>query len=130
MLNIRMDAVRSFGILKFSQCCLQGNFLANFLKQELLRAIGNERLKSANSSSKLSNKGCPLICIKDQTMPIFQQAGGSGPNNQSITVVSYDQTGHRPTCSTTKKFQANFLEQELRVSRECQWKTQICQLLI
>ena len=36
----------------------------------------NGRFKSANTPSKLNNKGCPLICIKDQTIPfwIFQQA--------------------------------------------------------
>ena len=71
------------------------SFLVNFLKQELLRsgdgknANGIGRLKSVNSSSKLSNKGCPLICIKDQTMPIpiFQQVRELGPN---FKVVSYD----------------------------------------
>ena len=74
----------------------------------------NGRLKSSNSSSKLNNKGCPLICIKDQTIPlwIFQQEGKSGPNGRSVTVVSYDLGP-----STTKNFQANFLKQELRIWR-------------
>ena len=92
----------------------------------------NGGLKSANSSSKLNNKGCPLICIKGQTIPlwIFQQAGESGPNGQSVTVVNYDHTGHGHGPSTTKNFQANVLKQELRIWGECQWKAQICQLLI
>ena len=53
------------------------NFLANGLRNYGDRKNANGRLKSANSSSKLSNKGCPLICIKDQTMPIsiYQQVG-------------------------------------------------------
>ena len=77
----------------------------------------NGRLKSADSSSKLNNKGCPLIWIKDQTIPlwIFQQAGESGPNGQSVTVVSYDHTGHGHGPSTTKNFWANVLKQELRI---------------
>ena len=74
-----------------------------------------EDSKSANSSSKLNNKRCPLICIKDQTIPlwIFQQAGESGQNRQSVTVVSYDHTGHGHGPNMTKNFQANFLKQEL-----------------
>ena len=68
-----------------------------------------------DSLSKLSNKGCPLICIKDQTVPIWIfQAGESDPNGQSVTVVGYDQTGHRP--NTTKNVQAKFLKEELRTS--------------
>ena len=66
-------------------------------------------LEDSNLSTlhlNLVTKGFPLIYIKDQTMPIwiFQQAGESGPNGQSVTAVSYayDQTGHRP--STTKNF--------------------------
>ena len=101
-----MDAVRSFGSLKLSQCCLQGTifWLTSLNKKYGDEKNANGRLKSANSSSKLSNKGCLVICIKDQTMPIwiFQQAGESGPNSQSVTIVSYDQTGHR--ASTTKNF--------------------------
>ena len=56
------------------------------------RNNANRRLKSANSSSKLSNKGCPLICIKDQTIPlwIFQQAGESGPNLQLSAMTTLD----------------------------------------
>ena len=103
-----MDAVRSFGSLKLSQYCLQGTIsrLTSLNKNYGNGKNAYGRLKSANSSSKLSNKGCPLICIKDQTMPIwiFQQAGESGPNSQSVTVVSYDQTGHSHRPSMTKNF--------------------------
>ena len=70
------------------------SFLVNFLKQELLRSgdgkNANGRLKSANSSSKLSNKACPLICMRDQTMPnsIFHKVREN--QDQSVKVVSYD----------------------------------------
>ena len=76
--NIQMDAVRP-----------GKNFLANFLTNNGDGNNANEILKSANSSSKLSNKGCPLICIKDQTMPIwiFLQAGESGPNNFNFNLI-------------------------------------------
>ena len=76
------------------QCCCR--------KQELWRQKEDDgRLKSTNSSSELNNKGCPLICIKDQTIPLClygssstaAQAGESGPNGQSVTVVKYDHTG-------------------------------------
>ena len=103
-------AVRSFGSLELSQrqCCLQGkiSFLTSQNKNYGDRKNASGRLKSANSSSKLSNKGCPLICIKDQTITlwIFQQAGESGPNFQSVTVVSYDHTRHGHGPSTTKNF--------------------------
>ena len=85
-----MDAVRSFGSLQLSQCCLQGkiSWLTSYSKNYAIYGDGKNasgRLKSANSLSILSNKGCPLICIKDQTMPIwiFQQAGESGPKRYS-----------------------------------------------
>ena len=89
----RLEALKSVNVVLYS---ITGkSFLANFLKQELLRsgdgknANGTGRLKSANSSSKLSNKGCQLICINDQTMPIsiFQQVRELGPK---FKVVSYD----------------------------------------
>ena len=78
----RLEALNSVNVV------YREKFLANFLKQELRRwknADGNRRLKSANSSSKLSNKRCHLICIKDQTMPIsiFQQVGESSPTRYS-----------------------------------------------
>ena len=56
-------------------------------KQELRRQKDDGRLKSTNSSSELNNKGCPLIYIKDQTIPLClygssstaEQAGEPGP---------------------------------------------------
>ena len=103
-------AVRSFGSLELSQrqCCSQGkiSWLTSQNKNYGDRKNASGRLKPANSSSELSNKGYPSICIKDQTIPlwIFQQAGESGPNCQSVTVVSYDHTGHGHWPGTTKNF--------------------------
>ena len=134
-------AVGSFGSLELSQrqCCLQVkiSWLTSQDKNYRDGKNANGRLKSANSPSELSNKGCPLICIKDQTIPlwIFQQAGESGPNGQSVTVVSYDHTGHGHGHSTTKISGLTFTDlwiifTELQIWRECQWMIQICQLLI
>ena len=66
-------------------------------KQELRRKKeGDGRLKSTNSSSELNNKGCPLICTKDQTVPLWiLQYGSHKRENQAqmakvlLTVVSY-----------------------------------------
>ena len=91
-LNIRMDAVRWFGILKLYQYCSQGKFswLTSYNKNYGQNASG--RVKSTNSSSELSNKRCPLICIKDETMPIsiFQQAGESSPRRYSSCQLRLD----------------------------------------
>ena len=89
----RLEPIEAFNSVNVSVVCR---------KQELRRQKEDDgRLKSTKSSSELNNKGCPLICIKDQRIPllIFQhgstgQAGESGPNGQSVTVVSYDHTGH------------------------------------
>ena len=90
----RLEALNSVNIV------YREKFLANFLKQELRKwkeCQWKTQIWAANSSSKLSNKGCPLICIKDQTMPVwnFQQAEESDQNGQSVTVIScaHDQTG-------------------------------------
>ena len=86
-----MDPVNSsFGSLELSQrqCCLQGKifWLTSQNKNYGDGKNASGRLKSANSSSKLNNKGCPLICIKDQTILlwILQQAGESGSNGQAL----------------------------------------------
>ena len=113
-----MGADMQLGLeLSQRQCCLQGKIYWLTSQNNNYRDGKNaDGIKSANSASKLSNKRCPLICIKDQTIPlwIFQQAGESGPSGQSVTVVSYDHTGHGHGPSTTKNFQSNFLKQELR----------------
>ena len=48
-------------------------------------AMEESNLPNLHQSSELSNKKCPLICIKDQAMPIsiFQQAGESSPKRYS-----------------------------------------------
>ena len=94
------DAVyRSFGFFFLNSV----NVSVVCRKQELRRQKEDDgRLKSTNSSSELNNKGCPLICRKDQTIPLClygssstaAQAGESGPNGHSVTVVKYDHTGH------------------------------------
>ena len=63
-LNIRMDA-RSFGSLKLCQYCLQGKIsgLTSYNKNYGDRKSASRTVRSTNSSSELSNKGCTLICI-------------------------------------------------------------------
>ena len=93
-LNIRMKAVRLFGSLKLCQCRSQGkiSWLTSYNKNYGDKKNASGRAKSTNSSSELSNKRSPLICIKDQTMPIsiFQQAGESSPKSYSSCQLHLD----------------------------------------
>ena len=102
-----MDAVRSFGSLKLCQCCLKGKIpgLTSYNKNYGDGMNASGRVKSTNSSSELSDKGCPLICIRDQTMPIsiFQQAGESSLKHYSNCQLRLDLMFIISTYFTKKK---------------------------
>ena len=137
-----MDAVRSFGSLKLCQCCLQGNisWLTSENKNYALRRwkecqCHNGRVKSTNSSSELSNKGCPLILHKTSNNANIDLPAGERIRKKALQLSAMfrqasDRYRPRARPSTRKNFLANVLKQELPIWRECQWKIQTCKLFI
>ena len=99
-----MDADAVIGHLEPMEALNSVNVNVVCRKQELRRwKEGDGRLKSTNSSSKLNNKGCPLICTKDQTLPlwILQHGSTSGRIRPKwpkcylqLSAMFYDHAGH------------------------------------
>ena len=130
-----MDAVRLFGNLKLCQCCLQEKIssITPYNKNYGDEKNGSGRVKSTNSSSELSNKECPINLHKRSSNADIDFPAGGRIKSKALQLSAMFRLASdrcRPWPNTRKNFLANFLKQEVPMWRECQWKTQICQLFI